>query len=131
MSFGRLSHVVFELNRHTGELHRDHMGDAFLGLLEGQCRTSSSIARSASLKTSRDLRRARPGRDPGTVRAREHCGAHARQARRPGGIDGRGRDHARHQQGDAAPVGLPYSVSLVRAALFNAVVSWAPIDLDC
>ena len=35
------------------------------------------------------------------------CGAHARQARRPRGIDGRGRDHARHQQRDAAPVGQP------------------------
>jgi hypothetical protein len=27
--------------------------------------------------------------------------------------------------------GSPYSVSRVRAALFNAAVSWAPIDLDC
>jgi hypothetical protein len=27
--------------------------------------------------------------------------------------------------------GSPYSVSLVRTALFNAAVSWTPIDLDC
>ena len=27
--------------------------------------------------------------------------------------------------------GSPYSVSLVRTALFNAAVSWSPIDLDC
>ena len=27
--------------------------------------------------------------------------------------------------------GSPYSVSLVRTALFNAAVSWSPINLDC
>jgi hypothetical protein len=27
-------------------------------------------------------------------------------------------------------IGDPYSVSRVRAAMFNAAISWAPIDLD-
>jgi hypothetical protein len=27
-------------------------------------------------------------------------------------------------------VGIPYSVSRVRAAMFNAALSWSPIDLD-
>ena len=107
------------------------MGDAFLGLLEGQCRTSSSIARSASSKhrviyvvrvqdeilESFEL-------ESIAELMRDKLAARGELMAEVVTMQGTSRETLRLS-------GSPYSVSLVRTALFNAAVSWSPIDLDC
>ena len=107
------------------------MGDAFLDLLEGQCRTSSSIARSASSKhrVTYVVRVQDEILEPFELEniaelMRDKLAARGELMAEVVTMQGTSRETLRLS-------GSPYSVSLVRTALFNAAVSWSPINLDC
>ena len=106
------------------------MGDAFLGLLEGQCRTISFIARSASSKhrVIYVVRVQDEILEPFELEniaefMRDKLAARGELMAEVVTMQGTSRETLRLS-------GSPYSVSLVRTALFNAAVSSTPITLD-
>ena len=128
-SYAKSKWLLGLLNRHTRESHRDHMGDAFLALLEGQshqlvyCTVRESKHRVIYVVRVQDEILEPFELENIAELMRDKLAARGELMAEVVTMQGTSRETLRLS-------GSPYSVSLVRIALFNAAVSWTPINLD-